>query len=313
MDLHRLAVFCKVVELQSFTKAGEEMLLSQSTISEHISSLEEMLEDKLLDRLGREIFPTPAGRILYSYAQKMLQLREEAIQAVGKLKGELSGQLILGASPDPGAHFFPKVLGSFKVSHPSIKISIKILSIAEIVEEVLRGNLEVGLIGSKWKDHRLDFELIFSDELILTVFPDHPWSSRDEISMEEIYGEPFILRERGSGARTIVDQILGIHDFDFSRLSVVAEMASTEAIRQSIKARLGISIISKQAIAEDLDRGALIAVSIKGIHFVRPFYLIRRKKRRISPICSVFLDYLQAESHKFCSAFLDNLRSTNKS
>ena len=288
------------------------MFISQSTVSEHIRSLEEMVGEKLLDRRGREIFPTPVGEIIYNYAQKMLQLREEAIQAVAALKEELSDQLMLGASPDPGAHFLPKVLGSFKVSHPSIKISIKILSNAEIVEAVLRGNLEIGLIASRLKDQRLDLELIFSDELVLAVFPDHPWSSREEISMEEIYGEPFILREKESEDRMVIEQILGIHDFDFSRLSVVAEMASTEAIRQSIKARLGVSIISKQAIFEDLERGSLIAVPIKGLYFVRPFYLIKRKKRRISPICSVFLDHLQTESHKFCSAFLDHLRSANR-
>ena len=303
MDLHRLAIFCKVIELRSFTKAGEEMFLSQSTISEHISSLEEMLGEKLLDRLGREIFLTPAGKTLYSYAKEMLQLREEAIQELARFKGELAGQLILGGSPDSGAHFLPKTLKSFKASHPAVKIFIVILSIAEIVEAVLRGDIDIGLIGSVWKDHRLDLEIIFSDELILTVFPDHPWSSRDEISMEEIYGEPFILREKGSGVRLLVDQILEIHDFDFSRLFLVAEMATTEAIRQSVKAHLGISIISRQAIAEDLDRGALIAVPLKGIHFVHPIYLIKRKKRQISPICSVFLGHLRAESQRFCSAF----------
>jgi DNA-binding transcriptional LysR family regulator len=294
MDMHRLAVFCKVVELQSFTKAGEEMFLSQPTISEHIRSLEEMLGEKLLDRLGKDIFPTPVGKILYGYAQQILQLREEAIQEVARFKGELAGRLILGASLDPGTYFLPKTVGSFKASYPSIQIAIKILGITEIVEAVLKGNLEVGLIGSKWKDNRFELEEIFSDELALIVFPEHPWRGRDEILMEEIYGEPFILRERGSGVRMVMEQILESHDFDFSKLSVVAEMASTEAIRQSLRARLGISIISKLAIAEDLERSSLFTVSLKGIQFIRPFYLIHRKKRHLSPICSAFLNHLRA-------------------
>jgi DNA-binding transcriptional LysR family regulator len=298
MDLHRLAVFCKVVELRSFTKAGEELLLSQPTISEHIRSLEEMLGEKLLDRLGREIFPTPAGKILYKYAQKMLQLREEALQAMATFKGELSGRLILGASPDPGTYLLPKIIGSFKASNPSIQIAIKIFGIAEIIDAVLRGTLEIGVIGSKWKDHRLDLEEIFSDELTLTVFPTHPLSGRKEILPEELYGEPFILRERGSGARRLLEEILEGHGFDFAKLSVVAEMATTEAVRQSIRAGIGISILSKRAIAEDLERGALFAVSLKGIRFVRPIYLIQRKKRQPSPICAAFLEHLRTESKR---------------
>jgi DNA-binding transcriptional LysR family regulator len=294
LDLHRLEVFCKVVELRSFTKAGEEMLLSQPTISEHIRSLEEKLGEKLLDRLGREIIPTPVGNILYRYAHKMLQLREDAIQAVARVKGELSGPLILGASPDPGTYILPKIVGSFKASHTSTQITIKILGIAEIVEAVLRGGLEIGLIGSEWKDSRLELEEISSDELTLTVFPGHPWCGRKEVLLEEIYGESFILRERGSGTRMVVDRMLEKHGFDFAKLFVVAEMATTEAVRQSIKAGIGISILSKRAIAEDLDRGSLHAVSLKAIRFVRPVYLIQRKKRHLSPICSAFLEHLRA-------------------
>jgi DNA-binding transcriptional LysR family regulator len=287
-----MKVFCKVVELRSFTRAGEEMFLSQPTVSEHVRSLEEMLGEKLLDRLGREIFLTPVGKILYRYALKMLQLHEEAIQAIAMFKGELSGRLVVGASPDPGSYVLPTIIGSFKASHPAVQITVKILGVAAIADAVLRGGLEIGLIGSKWKDTRLDHEEIFSDELTLVVYPEHPWSAREEVLMEEIYGEPFILRDMGSGTRTVFDHVLETQGFDFSRLAVVAEMANTEAVRQSIKARLGISILSKLAIREDLERGSLSAVALKGIRFNRPFYLIQRRKRQLSPTCSAFLDHL---------------------
>ena len=274
MDLHRLEVFCKVVELRSFTKAAEAVLLSQPTISEHIRTLEETLGEKLLDRLGREVLTTPAGQILYQYAKKMLRLREEAIQAMATYKGELSGQLILGASTIPGTYILPKIIGSFKAQHPSIQLILKISSSGKIVEAVLGGDLEIGLVGSQWRDRRLKTEEIFSEELVLVVYPEHPWSDRDEVGMEEIYGQPFILRERDSGTRKVMSQILEAHGFDFSRLVVVAEMASTQSVVQSIKAQIGISIISRQAVEEDLKRGSLLAVPIRAILFHRPFYLI---------------------------------------
>jgi DNA-binding transcriptional LysR family regulator len=296
MDLHRLEVFCKVVELRSFTKAAEAVLLSQPTISEHIRTLEENLGEKLLDRLGREVSPTPAGRILYRYALKMLRLREEAIQALAMYKGDLSGRLSLGASTIPGTYILPRIIGSFKTCHPSIQVALKISGTGQIVEAVLKRELEIGLVGSKWKDRRLDFEEIFSDELVLAVFPDHPWSSWNEIPMEEIYGEPFILRERDSGTRMVMNQILEARGFDFSKLSVVAEMGTTQAVRQSIKARIGISILSRQAIAEDLEKSSLFAVPLKGIRFERPFYLVQRKNRQLTPICQAFLDHLHHEN-----------------
>ena len=298
MDLHRLEVFCKVVELRSFTKAAEAVLLSQPTVSEHIRTLEGMLGEKLLDRLEREAFPTPAGQILYRYAQKMLRLREEAIQAIATYKGELSGRLVFGGSTIPGTYILPKIIGSFKARHPSIQVTLRIASTGEIVEALVRGDLEIGLVGSKWKDRRLKTEEMFSEELVLVVYPEHPWSKRDEIVMEELYGEPFILRERDSGTRIVMSEILEAHGFDFSRLFVVAEMATTQAVLQGIKARIGISILSRKAVEEDLQRGSLVAVSLSGIRFYRSFYLIQRVNRQLSPLCHAFLMHLRMESQE---------------
>lgn len=298
MDLHRLEVFCRVVELRSFTKAAEALLLSQPTISEHIRTLEQLLGEKLLDRLGREVFPTPAGQILYRYAQKMLNLREEALQAISRYKGELSGQLVVGASTIPGTYILPKVIGSFKALHPSIQLMLKISGTGEIAEAVMRGDLEIGLVGSRSKDRRLKAEEIFSEDLVLSVYPGHPWSSRDEVEMEEMYSEPFILRERDSGTRMVMSQILEAQGFDFSKLNVVAEIATTQAVVESIKARIGVSILSRQAVEGDLRRGSLVAVPLKGIRFHRPFYLIQRVNRQLSPLCKAFLAHVRTESQK---------------
>jgi DNA-binding transcriptional LysR family regulator len=296
MDLHRLHVFCKVVELRSFTKAAEAVLLTQPTVSEHIRTLEEMVGERLLDRLGREAFPTPAGQILYRYAHKMLRLRDEALQELARYRGDLSGQLVLGASTIPGTYILPRIIGTFKARHPSIQLRLEIASTGEIEEVVLRGDLEIGLVGSKSKNVHLEAEEIFSEELVLAVYPEHPWSTRSEVTMEDLYGEHFILRESNSGTRMVMTQILDDHGFDFSKLFVVAEMATTQAVRQSIKARIGISILSQQAVEEDLQRGSLMSVPIRGIRFHRPFYLIQRKNRQHSPLCEAFLAHLREQS-----------------
>lgn len=292
MDLRRLEIFCKVLELKSFTKAADAVYLSQPTISEHVRTLEEMLGEKLIDRLGKEILPTSAGRLLYGYAQKILQLRDEAVQAMAGYRGDLSGKLILGASTIPGTYIFPKLIGAFKSEHPDIQISLNITNTADVVESVLKGDLEFGMVGSKWEDSRLQLEALFADELVLAVHADHRWAREASITMEALYGEPFILRHRGSGTRMVMDQILASKGFDFSKLWVVAEMAGTEVVRESIKAKIGVSILSLQAVAEDIEHGVLAAVPIEGIRFERPFYLIRRARRELSPVSAAFLEHL---------------------
>jgi DNA-binding transcriptional LysR family regulator len=161
------------------------------------------------------------------------------------------------------------------------------------VERILRNDIELGLIGAKWQDRRVVLEEIFSDELMLAAFPDHAWTGGKAIELKDLAGQPFILREKGSGTRMVMSSALQEHGFDLSELSVVAEMGSTEAVRQAIKARIGVSILSYHAIAEDLQRGTLISIPIKGMQIVRSFYLIQRKNRQMSPLGTAFLSYLR--------------------
>ncbi len=296
MDIHRLEVFCKVLELQSFTKAAEAVRLTQPTVSEHIRALEDSLGEKLVDRLGREVLPTQAGQILYGYAKDMIQLRNDAVQAIEKYKGKLAGHLLLGASTIPGTYILPSLIGSFKGTHPDIQITLKISSSAEVVQGILEGKLEMGMIGARWDDRRIVLEEAFSDELVLAVFPDHPFAQEKAVQLESIVGQPFILRERGSGTRMVMNQALEKSGFPPAKLSLVAEMGSTEAVRQGVKARIGISILSARAVAEDARRGDLVVVPLKGVEFKRPFYLARRKKRQISPLCTAFIGHLREES-----------------
>jgi DNA-binding transcriptional LysR family regulator len=294
MDIHRLEVFCKVVDLQSFTKAAEASFLTQPTVSEHIRALEEALEEKLVDRLGREILPTPAGKILYRYARNIIALRDEAIQALDRYKGKLSGHLLIGASTIPGTYILPEIIGAFKIQYPAIQVTLMISGSGEVIDKIRDGLLEIGMVGAKWSDRRVVLEAAFSDELLLTVYPEHPLAQRKSMRLDELEGVPFIMREKGSGTRMVMHQVLEANGFDPGRLNAVAEMGSTEAVRQGIKAKIGVSILSSQAVSEDIQRGTLVSVELEGVSFERPFYLVQRKKRQLSPLGTAFLGYLHA-------------------
>lgn len=298
MDIRRLEVFCRVLELRSFTRAAEAVLLTQPTVSENIRLLEEAVGERLLDRLGREVLPTPAGRILYGYARRIIQLRDEAMQAMQQYRGELTGTLALGASTIPGAYILPSLIESFRLHHPAIQLQLRIADTAAVVEDLLHDRLELGLIGARLKEQRFDCDEMFADELVLTLYPGHPWEGRSSVHPQELENEPFILREQGSGTRLVMSQALREQGVDVARLLVVAEMGSSEAVRQGIKSRLGISILSSLAVAEDVQRGDLLTVALEGVRIRRPFFLLRRKGRQLSPLALAFYEHLRQAGGK---------------
>lgn len=298
MDLHKLAVYCKVIELKSFTRAAKAMFLSQPTISEHIRALEQETGQHLIDRLGREINTSEAGKILYSYARKMLRLQQEALAAMGHYSGNLAGRIAIGAGTIPGAYVLPEKIGAFKKIYPDITITLRIAGSRNIAGEILTGELEMGILGAQWRENGLIWQELFNDELILAVAADHPWAKQREITLEQLTEEPFIMRDHSSGTRRAVTQILEQHGLNPAHLNVVAEMGTTEAIRQSIKAAIGISILSSQAVKDDIAYGSLVEVTIQGLKMIRPFYMVTRKNQTLSPLCTAFIATLTSTADK---------------
>lgn len=292
MDLHKLAVYCKVIELKSFTRAAEAMFLTQPTISEHIRALEQETGQHLINRLGREIRVSEAGNILYNYARKMLHLQQEALEALGHYSGNMAGRMAIGAGTIPGAYILPEKIGAFKKRYPDITITLRIAPSRTIAGEILSSELEMGILGAQWREAGLIWREIFSDELIVAVAADHPWAGERKITLQQLTTEPFIMRDHLSGTRKAVAQILEQHGLNPAHLHVVAEMGSTEAIRQSVKAGIGISILSSQAVRDDIAHGSLVEVAIEDVRMIRPFYMVTRKNQAISPLCTAFIESL---------------------
>ena len=298
MELRKLEVFCKVVELKSFTKAAEAVLLSQPTVSEHIRSLEEELGQKLIDRLGREAEPTPVGSLLYRYAVRMLKLQSEAFESVENYGGNLVGRIMIGAGTIPGTYLLPNIIGRFRRKYSTIKATLRISGSQSIASDVLSGKLDMAVIGARWKEKGLEWQKIFSDRLVLVVGIDHPWAERDSVELTELLTEPFILRESASGTRRVINQILENQGVNPSDLQEVAEIGSTVAIKEAVKAGLGVSILSVRSVEQDVQCGLLKTVDLEGIRMERPFYLIKRLNRELSPVSTVFWEYLLLEGRE---------------
>ena len=292
MDLWRLHIFCKVVELKSFSKAANSVYLSQPTVSSHIKDLEDHFECKLIDRLGREVAPTKAGQLLYGYAAKMITLKENAERALAEFQGKVKGHLIIGGSTIPGGYFLPPLLGRFKQAYPEVTVTLIERDTAGIIQDTLEGRVELGIVGAEAREAQLVQEKVMDDEMCLIVPKGHKWAASSHVKLEALVKEPFIMREPGSGTRKSLEQVLGRW---FGHLNVVAEMGSTEAIRQAVKAKMGISILSQCAVDDELTTGSLKKIGIKGISFQRAFYLILHKHRTQSPLCQAFVKFLKEQ------------------
>lgn len=292
MDLRHLEIFCKIVELKGFSKAAQELHLTQSTLSSHIKALEDGLSIKLLDRLGREVVPTKAGDVLYHYAREICRLKADAKQALDRFMGKVGGRLVLGGSTIPGEYILPGLVGRFKAIHPDVSITLRIGDTREVTEMVLEGEVELGVVGSKPSEKKLTHKEFLKDELILVGPSNHPMANRAGIRPKELMDLPLILRERGSGTRMVFERMLKGKGIDIDGLKVVAEMGSTEAVKQGVKAGLGFAIISSVAVEDEIKKQTMKVLSVQGLHLTRPFYIITHRVRANSPLCQAFLEYL---------------------
>lgn len=298
MDLWRLHIFCKVVELRSFSKAASSVYLSQPTVSSHIKDLEDHFECKLIDRLGREVAPTKAGLLLYGYAAKMIALKETAERALAEFQGKVRGHLTIGGSTIPGGYILPPLLGEFKQAYPEVTVTLIESDTAGIIQDTIEGRVELGIVGAKAREAQLVQEKVMDDEMYLIVPKGHKWAATGHVTLEELIKEPFIMREPGSGTRKSIEQVLDQSGHWFGHLNVVAEMGSTEAVRQAIKAGVGVSILSECAVGDELAARSLKKVGIKGMSFQRAFYLIVHKRRTQSPLCHAFVKFLKGKRRR---------------
>ncbi len=291
--LRQLEVFTKVVELSSFSKASDAVFLAQASVSERISNLENMVGTKLLDRLGRRVVPTKAGELLYKHAVKLLERKRSACLAMQEFLGMKQGAIHLGGSTIPGEYIFPKIIGQFREKYPLISVKLTISDTSEIEGQVLAGNLELGVVGSKNTNKSLTHHELWKDELVLAVPIQHPWAHKREVLPEELSDELFILREMGSGTLKIMEDYLrssGLKGLDSFRIA--ARFGTSTAVKEGIKAGLGISILSSRALHTELEAGMIKALKIRGLPMSRIFYLVKDKRRAISPPCRVMFDFL---------------------
>lgn len=297
MDIHHLRVFASVFKNRSFSKASEELHLTQPTISNHIKALEDEFDCKLFDRLGRTILPTKEAEVLYSHSMELIERTNNLREAVGLIKKDISGKLIIGASTIPGVYLLPGFMSEFRKKFPSISFQILISDSKGIIENISRHELLLGIVGAKLGNEHIKYMPFIEDELIVVSSPH--LSKNRMMTLQELLKFPMVLREEGSGTRKETEKFLANKGISLENVHISGVFGSTDAIKQAVKAGLGVSILSKFSVADELKYKILEEIKLTDIQMKRRFYIVTHKKRTLPRLYETFLNYIVAESKNF--------------
>lgn len=292
MDIRRLEAFCKVYELGSFSKAGQDLFLSQPTISAHVSSLEEELGVQLFDRLGRMILPTLAGKVLYRYSKEAFLSLENAKAEIQLLQDKISGDLVIGGSTIPAHYILPRILADFTKRYPDVQVELKVGDTAAVVDMVTRGDLILGVVGAEFDRPELEFIPLKDDQLVIVASPKLSRPLGKVLGTKEICTWPWVMRERGSGTRKAFEKGLLAIGLDIRCLNISLTVESTEAVLQCVLSGFGVGITSRISAQAYIERGELVELNAPSLAIRRRFYLIRHEKRHIFPVTRYFIDFL---------------------
>lgn len=294
IEFRHLESFCRVADLKSFSKAADDLFVTQPTVSGHILSLEQSLSLRLFDRASREVRLTKSGEVFLEYASKILSFRKNLLNALSEFSQGIRGELSLGTSTIPGEYLLPKLIGDFKKDHPSFIISLKIADTKEIIQYVLRDDVEFGVIGAKLNHPSLHYEKYEEDEIIVVAPSDHPLTRKKRVNLEELLKEPWIIREEGSGTRIAVEKALRRKGKSLKQFNVAVEMGSTSSVKEGVKARLGLAFISGRATEGEVRQGNFSRIDVEGFEPIsRQIYIVSHRRRTLSPMGMEFLRFLR--------------------
>ena len=299
IEFRHLESFCRVADLKSFSKAADDLLLTQPTVSGHILSLERSLSLRLFDRASREARLTKSGEVFLQYASKILSSRKDLLNALSEFSQGIRGELSLGASTIPGEFLLPRLIGDFKKEYPFFIVSLKISDTKGIIQYVLEEKVEFGVIGARLNHPSLSYEKYGEDQIIAVAPSNHPMVQRKRVDLEELLKERWIIREEGSGTQITVEKALRRKGKSLDQFNVVMKMGSTSSVKEGVKAGLGLAFISGKATGEEVRQGSLCRIDVSGLEPIsRQIYIVSHRRKTLSPMAMEFLRFLKGRKEK---------------
>lgn len=292
LDLSQLEIFLSIAEEKSFSRAAEKMLRTQPALSIAIKKLEEDLGETLFDRSSKSGTLTEAGKILISYAQRMINLRDEAIEAVSELKGMYRGRLTIGANESTSLYMLPKLLMEFRKRHPRIKIEVYRNVSERIPSEVLERNLDFGFLSYDPMHPSLQSMEVHRDELVLVVPAKHRLAGAKQVTVKDLGEEQFVAHNVKTPARTRIFELFAQNR---TPLNICIELATLDTIKEFVLLNAGIAILPRLAVQDEIASGKLVEVPVKGMRIEKHLRIVFRREHSLSHAAKSFLEILKEE------------------
>lgn len=289
----RLQVFHAVAKHLSFTRAADALFMTQPAVTFQVKQLEEHFNARLFDRNHGRIKLTPAGELVYEYADRILSLHGELEARVAEMGGEIAGPLIIGASLTNGEFILPQVIGEFKASHPRVEIRLTVGNSELIENRVADRSLDLGFIESPSHLSNLETQEICEEELLVICAPGSGIARMRRVAPAQLAGEPYVRREPGSGTREFADRYFRQHGVPPDDMDVVMELGSTAAIKSVVETGLGFSVLSRAAVAKELRLGTLVAIPLEP-RLIRILSWVSMKEQFRTRRVQTFVDFATA-------------------
>jgi len=293
MDLRHLESFAAVARTRSFSKAAESLFVTQPTISNHISYLENHLNTVLLNRSNKRVSMTPAGELLLKHVLIILNERDQALFDLEQFSGEIVGTLDIASSSTPERYLLTDLLCDFSSEYPNVIYNLMRMDSRQVLDKLLSGEIDFGIVGSRQEQkQQLIFTEIHRDEIFL-IGPTHgPLSNLSDLKPADLSSIKMIFRESGSGTRSTVENALAEFNVPWEEFHVAAIIENTETIKEMVSKGMGLSFISGRAVEREIADGRLRRIPLEGVTIARSFYFVYHRHMLLSPLSEKFREFI---------------------
>lgn len=293
MQIESLKVFCDLAETESFTKAAQINNVTQSAVSQQISSLERQFKSLLIERSKKKFRLTREGQVLYEYSKQIIQTFDALHSRLQEIKDIVSGTIRVATIYSVGLHDLPPYIKKFLKTFPTVNVHVEYRRSNQVYDDVLGNVVDLGLVAYPLRDPRLEIVPLRKDRLVLVAHPDHPLAKRNSIRLADIAGQKFISFASDIPTRKAIDKIL--RD-ELIEVQHVMEFDNIETVKRAVEIDAGVAILPHGTVAQEVSKNTLSALSIDGGEFYRPLAAIHKKNRVLSPAMKQFIAILKEDS-----------------
>jgi DNA-binding transcriptional LysR family regulator len=308
LTLRQLKIFETVARLLNYTRAAEELFLTQPAVSMQVRQLEEALGVTLFEQLGKRIHLTETGQEVLAYARNITQQLDEMETVLNRIKGLSGGRLRISVATTAN-YFIPTLLGTFSRSYPEVTISLDVTNRETLLRQLTENAIDLAIMGQPPAELDVEADMFMENPLVIVAPPGHALAKQKKIPLTRLQDEVFLVREPGSGTRIAMERFFAKHDV---HIKTGMEVGSNEAIKQSVQAGLGLGLLSQVTIEQELALKRLVVLDVKDFPIMRHWYIVHRRGKRLSAAAEAFKKFVLMNAREPAPRRVGRLRPKNQ-